>query len=193
MARPRTPESVPLWGETLCLDFANSVDWTAQDEHFVPERTDVLAGAELLLRWGRRLGVLDAGAKPPTEVELRAARELRDATYRVFAALGRGELPAQRDLDLLMGTYAEAADRASLTRRDDAWTLSWPGRDPRTIRYAVAADAVALLQEPDRVKRVTRCPGCDCGWLFLNTSGRRRWCSMSTCGSREKMRRMRAA
>jgi predicted RNA-binding Zn ribbon-like protein len=38
--------------------------------------------------------------------------------------------------------------------------------------------------------RVRRCPGRDCGWLFLDASGRRRWCSMTTCGSREKMRRM---
>ncbi|MGH8826162.1 MAG: CGNR zinc finger domain-containing protein [Jiangellaceae bacterium] len=37
--------------------------------------------------------------------------------------------------------------------------------------------------------RIGRCPGCGC--LFLDTSrnGRRRWCSMSTCGSRTKSAR----
>ncbi|MDR0358582.1 MAG: CGNR zinc finger domain-containing protein [bacterium] len=35
-----------------------------------------------------------------------------------------------------------------------------------------------------------RCPGRGCGWLFLDASGRRRWCSMQTCGSRAKMRRL---
>ena len=31
----------------------------------------------------------------------------------------------------------------------------------------------------------------DCGWLFLDTSrsGRRRWCSMQSCGNRAKARR----
>ena len=58
------------------------------------------------------------------------------------------------------------------------------------MRFAVAADAVALLADPARIARLHRCPGRDCGWVFLDTSGRRRWCSMATCGSREKMRRM---
>ncbi|MFH9585335.1 CGNR zinc finger domain-containing protein [Streptomyces luteogriseus] len=30
---------------------------------------------------------------------------------------------------------------------------------------------------------VRRCPGQDCGWLFLDESGRRRWCSLVTCGA----------
>jgi predicted RNA-binding Zn ribbon-like protein len=58
------------------------------------------------------------------------------------------------------------------------------------VRFAVAADAVALLADPARIARLHRCPGRDCGWIFLDISGRRRWCSMATCGSREKMRRM---
>jgi predicted RNA-binding Zn ribbon-like protein len=58
------------------------------------------------------------------------------------------------------------------------------------VRFAVAVDAIALLGDPARLSRVRACPGRNCGWLFLDTSGRRRWCSMETCGSREKMRRM---
>jgi predicted RNA-binding Zn ribbon-like protein len=37
---------------------------------------------------------------------------------------------------------------------------------------------------------VRQCPGRNCGWLFLDVSGRRHWCSMATCGSRAKMRRL---
>jgi predicted RNA-binding Zn ribbon-like protein len=58
------------------------------------------------------------------------------------------------------------------------------------VRFAVAADAVALLGDAERLSRVRHCPGHDCGWLFLDTSGRRRWCSMETCGSRAKMKRL---
>src|SRR6266513_2507587 len=99
--------------ETLCLDYANSVEWSSEDEH-----PDVLRTGE------------------------------------------------------------------------DFYKLDWPAQDPRRVRYAVATDAIALVEDPSRLKRVSRCPGRGCGWLFLNTSGRRRWCSMSTCGSREKMRRL---
>src|SRR3954447_17573303 len=186
----RTPETIHLWGETLCLDYANTVDWSPDGEHANPEQTDVLRTGEMLARWGRRLDLLREDAEPPSTAELRRARGLRDAVYAVFSSIRRHEEPAGKHLGVLMSNYAEAVERASLQAGEDFYRLDWPGRDPRAIRYAVAADALALLQDPGRLERVSRCPGRGCGWLFLNTSGRRRWCSMSTCGSREKMRRL---
>jgi predicted RNA-binding Zn ribbon-like protein len=181
---------VHLWGETLCLDYANSVAWSPEDEHVDPERTDVLLTEEMLGRWGRRLDLLSDNAEPASAAELRRARALRDAVYRLFSSISRDQEPARKDLDVLMSNYIEALKHASLLAGEDFYRLAWLARDPRRIRYAVATDAIALLQDPSRLKRVSRCPGRGCGWLFLNTSGRRRWCSMSTCGSRDKMRRL---
>jgi predicted RNA-binding Zn ribbon-like protein len=186
----RTAETIHLWGETLCLDYANSVDWSPEGEPLDAEQTDVLRTADMLGRWGRRLDLLGEDADSAGAAELRRARALRDAVYRLFSAISRDEDPASKDLDALMSNYIEAVEHASLSAGEDSYELDWPARDPRTIRYAVATDATALLQDASRLKRVTRCPGRNCGWLFLNTSGRRRWCSMSTCGSREKMRRL---
>ncbi|MFF0433337.1 CGNR zinc finger domain-containing protein [Streptomyces sp. NPDC004327] len=31
------------------------------------------------------------------------------------------------------------------------------------------------------------CPSPDCGWLFLDESGRRRWCSLATCGGGDRV------
>jgi predicted RNA-binding Zn ribbon-like protein len=171
--------------ETLCLDYANSVEWSSEDEH-----PDVLRTSDMLGRWGRRLGLLSDDAKSASEAELRRARALRDAVYRLFSSISRDQKPARKDLDVLMSNYIEAVKHASLVAGEDFYKLDWLARDPRRIRYAVATDAIALLQDLSRVKRVSRCPGRGCGWLFLNTSGRRRWCSMSTCGSRDKMRRL---
>jgi predicted RNA-binding Zn ribbon-like protein len=89
-----------------------------------------------------------------------------------------------------MSNYIQAVKHASLLASEDVYKLDWLAHDPRRIRYAVATDAVALLADPRRLARVSRCPARSCGWLFLNTSGRRRWCSMTTCGSRDKMRRL---
>jgi predicted RNA-binding Zn ribbon-like protein len=186
----RTPETIPLWGETLCLDYANSVDWSSEDEHVDPEQTDVLRTEDLLGRWGRRLDLLSDDAKPVSAAELRRTRALRDAVYRLFSSITRDQEPARKDLDVLVTNYIEGVKHASLLAGEDFYKLDWLARDPRRIRYAVATDAIALLQDPSRLKRVSRCPGRGCGWLFLNTSGRRRWCSMSTCGSRDKMRRL---
>ena len=177
-----TPETIR---ETLCLDYANSVEWSSEDEH-----VDVLRTEDMLGRWGRRLDLLSDDAERASAAELRRARALRDAVFRLFSSISQDQEPARKDLDVLMSNYIEAVEHASLLAGEDFHKLDWPARDPRRIRYAVATDAIALLQDPSRLKRVSRCPGRGCGWLFLNTSGRRRWCSMSTCGSRDKMRRL---
>jgi predicted RNA-binding Zn ribbon-like protein len=183
-----TPETVRLLGNALSLDFANSVDWSADGK---PTRDDVLNLPDDLRRWGTRLGLGDTGGRP-TRAEFGAAVDLRKALHDVFAALGHGEQPPQRSLRTIAEHHAEAAAHARLERDDDTGTfrLAWRGTDPRRIRWAVVTDAVALLADPERVSRIRHCPGHDCGWVFLDLSGRRRWCSMETCGSRAKMRRL---
>jgi predicted RNA-binding Zn ribbon-like protein len=176
------PETIK---EALCLDYANSVERSTVDEH-----VDVLRTENALDSWGRRLDLVGHDAAPASPAELRRARALREAVYRLFCSVSRDEEPAGEDLDLLMSNYVEAVEHASLLAGAGLYELDWLARDPRRIRYAVAADAIALLRDPGRLRRVSRCPGRGCGWLFLNLSGRRRWCSMSTCGSREKMRRL---
>ena len=123
--------------------------------------------------------------------ELEAAVALRVVLHRVFSALAQDRRPRRADLEALARDHAEAAGAARLAASDDgAWRLGWPVSEARCVRFAVAVDAMALLADPERLARVRRCPGPDCGWLFLDTSGRRRWCSMTTCGSRVKMRRL---
>lgn len=186
-----TPEDIRLSGGALCLDFANSVDWSEHGEHFAPELTDVLREPELLIRWGRRLGLVGDEAAPRVGAgELARARELREAIYATFAAIAGGVAPIAADLEVLSSTHASAAAQAELTPADGAWRLAWPPSEPGAIRFAVAQDALELLGDEDRIGRVSRCPGRDCGWLFINASGRRRWCAMGACGSREKMRRL---
>lgn len=186
----RAPETIHLWGETLCLDYANSVDWSPEDDHVDPEQTDVLRTQDALGRWGRRLDLLSDDVGTASADELRRARALRDAVYRLFSSISRNRKPAKKDLDVLMSSYTQAVKHASLLAGENVYRFDWRVSDPRRIRYAVATDAIALLANPGRLKRVSRCPGRDCGWLFLNDTGRRRWCSMSTCGSRDKMRRL---
>jgi predicted RNA-binding Zn ribbon-like protein len=60
-----------------------------------------------------------------------------------------------------------------------------------TPLYAAVWQAGELLVSPE-LSRVRACPGNGCGWLFLDRSGRRRWCTMDTCGNRAKARRFAA-
>jgi predicted RNA-binding Zn ribbon-like protein len=185
-----TPETIKLWGGALCLNFANSVDWSPEGEPLAAT-TDALRSPRALARWGRRVGVLSGRLPVVSDEELDAALALRLVLHRIFSALAQDRRPRRADLEALARDHAAAADAAGLAAGDDgAWRMQWPAADPRAVRFAVAVDAVALLADPARLARVHRCPGPACGWLFLDTSGRRRWCSMSTCGSRVKMRRL---
>jgi len=182
-----TPENIHLWGGVLCLDFANTVDWNLQLEYVKPETTDVLISGPWVRRWARRVGIPGRGRISPAEVG--RLRELRLTVHRLFSLPS----PTGQDLEALRTATAEAMASATLSPARYAGGASiaptWPALDERRVRFAVAWDALALLGDPERLARVTRCPGRNCGWLFVNASGRRRWCSMSACGSREKMRR----
>ena len=154
------------------------MDWSPAGEPLAPA-TDALGSPQALARWGRRLGVVRGRRLPVVGDD------------ELEAALAQDRRPRRADLEALAGHQAEAAGAAALAAAGDgAWRMDWPAADPRRIRFAVAVDAMALLADPGRLARVRRCPGPECGWLFLDTSGRRRWCSMTTCGSRVKMRRL---
>lgn len=171
-----------LVGNALCLDFTNTVN------SWVDPRRDTLDDPARTVEWARAAGVGWAGAALQ-DGEIGSLRVLRQTVYDVMTAVIDGR-PAPIDgwQQLLRGS-ADVLTRSTWTRahnrlvaRQDAPTsLSELGA-------TICASAVQLLTTGP-LDRLGRCPGC--GWLFLDTSrnGRRRWCSMSTCGSRTKSAR----
>jgi predicted RNA-binding Zn ribbon-like protein len=204
----QTPENIKLLAGRLSLDFANTVDWDESGSQ-LPE-TDALSVPHALDRWAARLGDPAALTAPPdlSRVKERpeaagadspatagppgliAVRAFRDSLYSLFAAVADGGLVSPDALSLLQAVHADGVAAAQIEPRGGGFVLAWPDAEPRRVLYAVAADAVALLADQHLLARVHRCPGRNCGWFFLNTSGRQRWCSMATCGSRAKMRAM---
>ncbi|MEU6471424.1 BTAD domain-containing putative transcriptional regulator [Streptomyces massasporeus] len=82
------------------------------------------------------------------------------------------------------GVVEEAA-RGSVLTRDEEGLARWrpsPSAGLRLPLHAVARPAGELLTDPRRFT-LRSCPGRDCGWLFSDESGRRRWCSLRTCGA----------
>jgi DNA-binding SARP family transcriptional activator/predicted RNA-binding Zn ribbon-like protein len=78
----------------------------------------------------------------------------------------------------------EATRMSSLVREDDGlarWKLS-PAAGLRLPMLAAAKAAADLLGDPRR-HTIRVCPSTECGWLFLDHTGQRRWCSMATCGA----------
>jgi predicted RNA-binding Zn ribbon-like protein len=190
-----------LYGGLLCLDFANTLEPRAAE----PVR-DWLGGYADLVAWARHAGALDsataerllalAAARPAAaEASFAAAIELREATYRAFAAVAEGATPAAADLAVLQRTYAEAMRHARLLPDPGSDQLAWAWEEDEALDRAwwpMARSAVELATAGplDRVKRCR--PGC--GFLFVDASKNRirRWCSMEECGGQTKARRQTA-
>jgi predicted RNA-binding Zn ribbon-like protein len=196
-SRGRDPALLPLRGGWLCFDFANSVDDRTSDHP-----RDTLTGYADLVRWGwhasmltddERDRLLDAAKERPAEAAAVFARaiELREAIYRVFAAIAEGAEPASADLAAIQNAHVAALGHARLTRDGGCYGWVWDDApDLGRPLWPFAMSAVELLTT-DRLNRVKQCPDRGCGWLFLDLSknATRRWCSMEGCGSRAKMRR----
>ena len=96
-----SPETIKLQGGSLCLDFANTVDWTGDDLEI--SATDALLEPDSLERWGERLGV---AGRPGGREELELARGLRSALHLIFSALAREQDPDSFSLARLRFAYA---------------------------------------------------------------------------------------
>ncbi|TDE13076.1 CGNR zinc finger domain-containing protein [Jiangella asiatica] len=173
---------IELVGNALCLDFANTVNTRPAT------RRDWLATPEQALAWARAAGhPIDDRAG--LDRALPRGRELRETVFRVFSPLAGGDQPTRGDLDAVVTSHAEGVRHGRLDDDGDRFRLTWGApRTAQVLLWEVAASAVDLLTRGP-LDRLGECPSC--GWLFLDTSRnhRRRWCSMATCGSRDKARR----
>lgn len=89
-------------------------------------------------------------------------------------------------LEAIVGWADEIAPARTLEVDGDALRPVVVPEHPRDLpRVAVIAAAVDFLV--DDHPRVGSCPGTGCGWVFADTTGRRKWCSMDVCGNRAKV------
>jgi predicted RNA-binding Zn ribbon-like protein len=149
-------------------------------------RVERLAAPQDLSRWLEEAKLAEA-----TRVSTRLldqARDLREAIHRVLESARADRLPAKRDLDLLN----EWARRPTLAPQIDRnLQRSLVARSPATGALAqLARESVEFVSGAD-VARVRRCAGCSLLFVDRSRPGRRRWCSMETCGNRDKTARYR--
>ncbi|WDZ85280.1 CGNR zinc finger domain-containing protein [Micromonospora cathayae] len=174
------------------LELCNT--WAGWSEPPGPHR-EWLRSYQHLAVWSRHAGLLDAatvarlrpaatGEPAAAERVLTEIRELRTALHDVLLD------PANRAAFRTVAGYAERAAATARLRVDATGLARWtlPGDAGLDLPLlACAQTAAELLGTPTRAL-VRACPGDDCGWLFVDTRGRRRWCSMAVCGNRAKVR-----
>jgi len=179
----------------LALDFANTVD-----DPYGPGRVDYLASYPLTLTWSSRVGLLSgdraerldevASQRPEAAAAaLASIHQLRGIVESTFTDLITEPESAERHWAALRPYVVEATSRVELGQSATAYEVTWPDTDEvDTILWPLAYSALDLLRSPE-LRRLKRCAACP--WLFLDRSknGSRRWCTMSICGTDEKIRR----
>lgn len=174
------------------LDFCNT--WAGWGEPWSPRR-EYLRDYDGLAVFLGYLGLVDGA----TVQRLRrsARRRPDDARHTLAAVCSLRANLHDAVLDPSAGralshvsTQAQRAAAASTLRAGDDGRMRWELRRGLGLDLAVLvlARAGADLLTSDDVSVVKACPGDDCGWLFVDRRGRRRWCSMNSCGNRAKVR-----
>ena len=150
-----------------------------------------------LAAWLVEAGLMDTPAsRVPREV-LDDARELREAIDALVVAAIAGERADPAAVDLVDDWIVFAGARPQLVVGDDGVPVlaeRAPADSPRRALGQLALDAATMLGTDEGRARVRICGAEDCSARFYDRSpaGRRRWCSMKTCGNAAKARRHRA-
>jgi predicted RNA-binding Zn ribbon-like protein len=167
-------------GPDLCLEFVNTRYWRGQDTP-----TETLNTPADLAAWVKT-------PKAPAQGEFERALALRETIHRLFDAVAQSKAPAGRDFEALNEALATAPDRATLKRGGDTfdWELDMRSGTAVALLAPILWSAGDLLASA-KLAKVRRCANPDCLYLFLDESraGKRRWCTMSSCGNRAKAKR----
>ena len=158
------------------------------------EHNELLTSPADVLSWCRSVELF----KSAPSLTDAAARELvvdvqgvREHAWAVFNAVSRHEaVPAEAIGSLLerAGAGVRARHLSGIDAALDGWVADWKTAGAIPTALSMLAVHAFFTLPPDRIRACGRC-----GWLFLDSSrgGRRRWCSMNTCGNREKASRHR--
>ena len=174
----------PMGGEPLvALDLADAV-MTVGD----PPVDLIDTPSAQAAWWKLQARRLPPGPPPdPTSV-----RRLRSAVREAFDAHLEGRTASPTALEDINATAAAVPTSPRLTatdcglREETRWHTEHGGN---AALAAVAGEAVALLGDPGRLKRLRRCGNPDCSMLFLAENPRRKWCTGNICGNRIRVAR----
>lgn len=180
------------------LDFINTNDlWPVPHDHLESPATALewLVEHDLMHREARLHLLARYEASPATGTEMLARlRRVREAMRGVLEAAAARRAPDPGDLDKInraLRTHyiyelVPAPDGVSLDHQHQG--------DPVDGAIARLAESIARELIQGDTSRLRVCENPQCRWVFKDTSrtGKRKWCSMRSCGNRAKVARHRA-
>ncbi|WP_027416681.1 CGNR zinc finger domain-containing protein [Aneurinibacillus terranovensis] len=177
-------EEFPLVSGHLSLDLVNTEVVRRGIRH------DLLVTSDDLGRWINTME--QAGSLVPATLlegydspeALQALRKVREFLRKEFEEIADGNEPT----DSSRLHLEELVEQAPFSYRvmDKSLVPVPMGNPAHSLVSLVAFDALRLLATGDLLT-LHRCANPDCVLLFMDVSGRRKWCSMKICGNRTKV------
>lgn len=172
------------------LDLTNAVF----TRHLPGDDNELLKTSKDVANWLRCAGLATEAQAAAisgisASVLMKNIRDVREASFSLFDALAERNPPPADALGLLFDRAAQGLSTGQLALATvDASPRIARAENPEAVVGFLAALAIEAYFTLPR-ERLRACPRC--GWLFIDTSrgGKRRWCSMQTCGNREKASR----
>lgn len=169
----------------IALDFLNT-EWRSAlgKEDFFETDADVL-------HWLRQAKAApdDLSEVRPSGALLRAAQALRSVIRTLVVAKKAGKQPDLSDLNAFLAA-AHSHQQLSWTKSKTIVTKTVRAADTAEQVLAPVSVAAAELLSEGNFRRVRKCDDPTCVlWFYDRTkAGRRRWCSMASCGNRLKVK-----
>jgi predicted RNA-binding Zn ribbon-like protein len=178
--------------EFLFLGGRHCLDLTATVGARLGVPTERLRTPQDLANWLVEAGLAEQ-SPAASQRDLAQARTLREAIYETIKRRLAGQPPGPGHLAIINNWAGQPPPRAWLQADDGRLLARQETATVAALMAGLARDAVAMLGGP-LADRIRACAAEDCALLFLDNSraGRRRWCSMGTCGARDKMAAYRA-
>jgi predicted RNA-binding Zn ribbon-like protein len=201
--------AIRLVGGMAVLDFLNTCNGRRPDT-LLSEVVDNLLNLEDVVYWFHHVRLITAdelahylSLVPSSPFQqspaLKQMIALRESLYLLFLPIAEGRRITEDSLGFINQTLIGTAACRYLV--PTGFTAVWRWRQVTTLDELtanllgrLAVQAVDLLTS-SHLDRLKVCATLSCDWLFLDTSknGRRRWCQMNVCGSREKAKKALAA
>jgi predicted RNA-binding Zn ribbon-like protein len=202
-------QSLRLVGGMAVLDFLNSCNGRRPGTS-LSEVAESLLTLEDIIYWFQHANLISTAERdhflammPASSYQQNGAYQqliaFREQLYGLFFPIAEGHRITPAALDFLNKALVDVAPYHQLESVGGAAIWVWCRSNTLEEMMAsligrLALQAASLLTSPE-LARLKLCATLACDWLFLDTSknGRRRWCQMSICGSREKAKKASSA
>ena len=197
MTRDTPPFAFELDAGRPCLDFCNSLSMTSGDHLTGYDDLVAFAVQSTLITpvQAQRLHALARAHPADAEAVVARARDVREVIRALVMAAVDHTPPPLDALAHFTRELGQALGHAGLSFDDatGAYAWAWPALEvslDAPLWPIVRSAADVLTSERDR-ELLRQCGGETCHWLFMDTTKNRtrQWCSMASCGNREKARR----